>query len=112
MKYIVMLVLMVTFTFGMKITHEKWEKGKTFSEAKMILNHKEAINYIRQDTEYKKLSKENIFELHQLLTNELNISTGFREHLIAISNSNYIPCDNQFQISSFFDNLTKHYLFC
>ena len=23
---------MVTFTFGMKITHEKWEKGKTFSD--------------------------------------------------------------------------------
>ena len=32
MKYIVVLVLMFTFTFGMKVTHKEWEKGKTFSE--------------------------------------------------------------------------------
>ncbi|MEA3433861.1 MAG: peptidoglycan DD-metalloendopeptidase family protein [Campylobacterota bacterium] len=32
MKYIIVFVLMFTFTFGMKVTHEKWEKGKTFSE--------------------------------------------------------------------------------
>ncbi len=89
------------------IKYNETTKGKTFSEAKMILNHKEAINYIRQATAYKKLTKKNIFELHQLLTNELHIKTGFREHLVAISNSSYVPCDNQFQISSFFDNLTK-----
>ena len=32
MKYIIVFVLMFTFTFGMKVTHEEWEKGKTFSE--------------------------------------------------------------------------------
>ena len=32
MKYIIVFVLMFTFTFGMKVTHEKWEKGKTFSD--------------------------------------------------------------------------------
>ena len=32
MKYIMIFVLMFTFTFGMKVTHEKWEKGKTFSD--------------------------------------------------------------------------------
>ena len=32
MKYIIVFVLIVTFTFGMKVTHETWEKGKTFSD--------------------------------------------------------------------------------
>ena len=32
MKYIIVFVLIFTFTFGMKVTHEKWEKGKTFSD--------------------------------------------------------------------------------
>ena len=32
MKYIAVLILMFTFTFGMKVTHKEWEKGKTFSD--------------------------------------------------------------------------------
>ena len=32
MKYIVVLILMFTFTFGMKVTHKEWGKGKTFSD--------------------------------------------------------------------------------
>lgn len=32
MKYIIVLILTFTFTFGMKVTHEAWEKGKTFSD--------------------------------------------------------------------------------
>ncbi len=32
MKYIIMFVLMFTFTFGMKVTYGEWEKGKTFSD--------------------------------------------------------------------------------
>ncbi len=32
MKYIVMFVLIFTFTFSMKVTHKAWEKGKTFSD--------------------------------------------------------------------------------
>ncbi len=32
MKYIIVFVLMFTFAFGMKVTHEVWEKGKTFSD--------------------------------------------------------------------------------
>ena len=32
MKYIIVFILIFTFTYGMKATHEKWEKGKTFSD--------------------------------------------------------------------------------
>ena len=89
------------------IKYNETTKGKTFSEAKMILNHKEAIQFIRKNLVYKSLSRKNIFELHQILTSELKIKTGFREHLVAISNSSYVPCDNQFQIASFFDDMIE-----
>ena len=32
MKYIIVFILFFTFAFGMKVSHEKWEKGKTFSD--------------------------------------------------------------------------------
>ncbi len=89
------------------IKYNETTKGKTFFEAKMILNHKDAISYLREKSTYKKLTKRKVFELHQLLTRELDVKTGFREHLVTISNSSYVPCDNQFQITSFFDQILK-----
>lgn len=71
----------------------------------MILNHKEAIEYIRQSHHYKKFNKQKNLELNQLLIKNLEIETGFREHLVSISNSSFIPCDNKFQIISFFELL-------
>ena len=32
MKYIIMVVMMFTFSYGMKVTHAEWEKGQTFSD--------------------------------------------------------------------------------
>jgi len=76
-------------------------------EAQMILNHKEAIEYIRESKSHVKLNKIIVFELHQLLTRNLNVDTGFRKHLVAITHSSYVPCDNEFQIASFFDEILK-----
>ena len=73
----------------------------------MILNHKEAIDFIRQGHISKILEKRNIMELHQILTNNLGVNTGLRKHLIAISNSSYVPCDNEFQIASFLDRILE-----
>ena len=89
------------------IKHNETAKGRSFAEAQMILNHKTAIEYIREGKDYKKLSKRAILELHQLLINNLYVGTGFREHLIAISNSSFVPCDNQFQIVAFFDEVLQ-----
>jgi Fic family protein len=85
------------------LKYNQTAKGKNFHEAQMILNHKEAIEYIRQGHHYKKLDKQKILELHQILISNLDIGTGFREHLVSISNSSFVPCDNKFQIISFFE---------
>ena len=87
------------------LKYNQTAKGKDFHEAQMILNHKEAIEYIRQGHHYKKLDKKIVLELRQVLINNLDIGTGFREHLVSISNSSFVPCDNKFQIISFFELL-------
>ncbi|MBI2519531.1 MAG: Fic family protein [Bdellovibrio sp.] len=88
------------------LKYNQTAKGKNFQEAQMILNHKSAIEYIRQGSHYKTIDKQKVLELHQILMQNLNIDTGFREHLVTISNSSFVPCDNKFQIISFFDLLT------
>jgi len=87
------------------LKYNQTAKGKDFFEAQMILNHKDAIEYIRRDHHYKKIDKQKVLELHQILINNLGINTGFREHLVSISNSSFVPCDNKFQIISFFDSM-------
>jgi len=89
------------------IKHNETATGRSFAEAQMILNHKTAIEYIRAGKEYKNLSKKAVLELHQLLINNLHVKTGFREHLVAISNSSFVPCDNQFQIITFFEQILQ-----
>ena len=89
------------------VKHNETATGKSFAEAQMILNHKTAIEYIREGKEYKKLSKRAVLELHQLLINNLYVETGFRQHLVAISNSSYVPCDNPLQIVTFFEQVLQ-----
>ncbi|MEA1953997.1 MAG: peptidoglycan DD-metalloendopeptidase family protein [Campylobacterota bacterium] len=44
MKYIVVLILVVTFTFGMKVTHHQWKEGRTFSE--YIESHNIPVSFL------------------------------------------------------------------
>jgi Fic family protein len=46
-------------------------------------------------------------ELHQLLIDGLGVPTGFRRRLVQISNSSFVPCDNEFQIVSWFDRIIE-----
>ena len=56
--------------------------GKTKEEAVMLLNHKDALDFVLADSEYlKELSSWRIEGLHALLTKELNVDKGIREAL-------------------------------
>jgi len=82
-------------------------RGKSVDEAKMILNHKNGLMFIREQKQFNKLSRHNVMELHQLLIDSLGVPTGLRKRLVQISNSSYVPCDNEFQIASFFDGIIE-----
>lgn len=73
--------------------------GKTKDDAVMLLNHKAAMDYIFEKPKYfTELNPKKLFELHNILTKELNIYPGIRKRLVIISGSKYKPLDNSFQI--------------
>ena len=74
-------------------------QGKTKEEAVMLLNHKDALDYILEEPEHlKELTIRRIEELHTLLVKELDVDKGIRRRRIGIIGTNYRPLDNEFQI--------------
>lgn len=73
--------------------------GKTKEEAIMLLNHKEALDFIIENTDYlNPLSVSKIEDIHSILTKELLVERNLRKRRVGISGTNYRPLDNEFQI--------------
>lgn len=73
--------------------------GKTKEEAVMLLNHKDALDFILDVPDYlKELTVSRIEEIHALLTKELGVGRGIRHRRVGITGTNYTPLDNEFQI--------------
>jgi Fic family protein len=73
--------------------------GKTKKEAIMLLNHKDAIDFIVENPDYLiPLSIPKIEDIHRLLIKELAVDKSIRKRRVGISGTNYRPLDNEFQI--------------
>ncbi|MBD5339646.1 MAG: Fic family protein [Bacteroides sp.] len=73
--------------------------GKTKEEAIMLLNHKDALDFILDVPDYlKDLTVARIEEIHALLTKELGVERNIRHRRVGITGTNYTPLDNEFQI--------------
>lgn len=73
--------------------------GKTKDEATMLINHKEAIDFLVENKDYvSNLTIKTIEELHSLLTKELEINRNIRNRRVGITGTNYLPLDNEFEI--------------
>lgn len=73
--------------------------GKTKEEAVMLLNHKDALDFILDVPDYlKDLTVAHIEEIHALLTKELGVEKNIRHRRVGITGTNYTPLDNEFQI--------------
>jgi Fic family protein len=82
--------------------------GKTKEEAIMLLNHKEAIDFIVENPDYLiPLSVPNIEDIHSLLIKELGVDKNIRKRRVGISGTNYRPLDNEFQISEALSNMCE-----
>jgi prophage maintenance system killer protein/predicted transcriptional regulator len=74
--------------------------GKTKEEAVMLLNHKDALDFIIENTDYlNPLTISKIEDIHSLLTKELSVDRNLRKWRVGISGTNYRPLDNEFQIA-------------
>lgn len=73
--------------------------GKSKEEAVMLLNHKDALDFILDVPEYlHDLSVARIEEIHALLTKELGVERNIRHRRVGITGTNYTPLDNEFLI--------------
>lgn len=73
--------------------------GKTKDEATMLLNHKDALDFIIKNPNYiNPLNVSSIEDIHSILVKELDISRNIRSRRVGISGTNYKPLDNEFQI--------------
>ena len=73
--------------------------GKTKEEAVMLLNHKDALDFILDVPDYlKDLTVARIEEIHVLLTKELGVERNIRHRRVGITGTNYTLLDNEFQI--------------
>ncbi|MDL2262576.1 Fic family protein [Bacteroidales bacterium OttesenSCG-928-I21] len=73
--------------------------GKTKDEAVMLLNHKDAIDFVIANSDYfLSLNVAKIEELHSILIKELGVDRNVRTRRVGITGTNYRPLDNEFQI--------------
>lgn len=80
--------------------------GHLKEESIMILNHKRALDYIFQDPlHYKTITLAKIDDIHRLLVDNLDVSTGLRSLPVGIVGTNYKPLDNIYQIKEAMDKL-------
>ena len=88
------------------LKEKKTASGKQKDEAVMLLNHKDAIDFILENPDYlKKLSIKSIEDIHSLLTKELGINRNLRNRRVGITGTNYRPLDNEFQIKEAFEKM-------
>jgi Fic family protein len=73
--------------------------GKPKDDAVMLLNHKEAINFIVEHPDYVMPLKIGAIEdIHSLLIKDLEVDRNIRQRRVGISGTNYTPLDNEHQI--------------
>jgi Fic family protein len=75
-------------------------EGKTQAEATMLLNHKEALDFILEHPDYlDPIQVNRIVDIHSILVKDLKVERNIRTHRVGISGTNYKPLDNEYQIN-------------
>ncbi len=81
------------------IKEKQTADGKTKNDATMLLNHKEAIDFIVSEPDYvTPLTVARIEDIHSILIKELGVDRNIRNRRVGISGTNYKPLDNDHQI--------------
>lgn len=83
-------------------------QGKTKDEAIMLLNHKEALDFIINNPDYiEPLTIARIEDIHSILIKELGVDRNIRRSRVGISGTNYKPLDNEYQIKEAIEEMCE-----
>ena len=78
---------------------QKTAEGKPKDDATMLLNHKEAINFIIAHPDYVvPLTIRSIEDIHSILIKDLGVDRNIRQRRVGVTGTNYKPLDNEHQI--------------
>ena len=81
------------------ILEHKEAPGHDKKEARMILNHKEAFEFVHNNKkEFLTLTRANLEQLHGILVKDLSVGIGLRRSPVGVTGSKYQPLDNIHQI--------------
>jgi len=81
------------------LMEKQMASGKTKEEAVMLLNHKDALDFVLDVPDYlKELTPHRIEDIHSILVKELGVDRNIRHRRVGITGTNYRPLDNEFQI--------------
>ena len=73
--------------------------GKNKDEATMLLNHKDALDFIIENPDYlDPIEIRSIEDIHSILIKDLGVDRNIRKRRVGISGTNYRPLDNEYQI--------------
>ncbi len=85
--------------------------GKDVAEAQMILNHKDAIEYIVESAQDSTISSYEVRSIHALLSDNLlgdpGASGRVRELVVGISGTTYLPLENPHVLKECFEIFIK-----
>lgn len=94
------------------LLEKEMASGRSLEEATMLLNHKEALDYLIENPRYlQPLTVTKIENIHSILIQDLGVDKNIRTRRVGITGTNYRPLDNEFQIREALDevcNLVNH----
>ncbi len=74
-------------------------EGKNKDEATMLLNHKDALDFITENPDYlDPVEIRRIEDIHSILIKELGVDRNIRTRGVGITGTNYRPLDNEYHI--------------
>jgi Fic family protein len=90
------------------ILENKEAPGHDKKEAVMILNHKDAFSFVREEARsFRALTPANLEHLHGILIKDLGVGVGFRQKPVGVLGSKYRPLDNIYQIQEAVNTLIE-----
>jgi len=84
------------------IVNKREAEGRKKEEAVMILNHKDALDYVLSNSEiFHNFSLETILKIHSILIKDLGVSENVRSQPVAIAGTNYLPPRDKESLSKY-----------
>ena len=81
------------------LKEQETAEGKNKDEATMLLNHKEALDFITENPDYlDPVEIRRIEDIHSILMKDLGVDRNVRTRGVGITGTNYRPLDNEYQI--------------